>query len=679
MPANISHKTCETCGSSLDLEAPSGFCPACLFQTALNPEGEEAESAGARFTDFEILEEVARGGMGIVYRARQHLPPRVVALKMILPGHVNSTGAIARFRAEAEAAAALDHEGILPIYAVGEKDGAPFYSMKFADGGSLSARIAEFQGQPQKAAKLVAAIARAVEHAHKHGILHRDLKPGNVLFDGADKPFVSDFGLAKWLEREADLTQTLAVLGTPYYMAPEQAAGEHALTSGPDIYSLGAILFHLLTGQPPFHGDNADGSAARCRGTIYAAPARTQSSCSGAILETICLKCLEKNPSARYHSAAALADDLDRFLARRAILARRANPITHAWRWARRNPSIAGLGAAAVALARFAAFRSATGNTAENAGLGKINRRSAFRKLSGNKDDALLLRGIQDDLLVSLSKIGDLKVISRQSVIRYQDPARDLPAIGKALGVNAVLEGSFRRRADQYQVNVQLVNAAKGEQIWAENYERARADISGLQRDLATRVAFALKAKLTQTEGILLQRRPTENNEAYLLYLQARDIVYANRRELGDLKRAEELLEKATVLDPRSRSLLRSYPKWKRFWTARLTPRLGEGRRPGRPQTKPFGCNPIYRKRTSRSPAITARTKMRAQTPTMAKPCKNWPSRNEVCRVTRKFILKSVASSFTWENGPNRPSISRKRPRSIPITKSVGTGSGPST
>ena len=143
-----------------------------------------------------------------------------------------------------------------------------------------------------------------------------------------------------------------------------------------------------------------------------------------------------------------------------------------------------------------------------------------------------------------------MKVISRQSVIRYQDPARDLPAIGKALGVNAVLEGSFRRRADQYQVNVQLVNAAKGEQIWAENYERARADISGLQRDLATRVAFALKAKLTQTEGILLQRRPTENNEAYLLYLQARDIVYANRRELGDLKRAEELLEKATVLDP---------------------------------------------------------------------------------------------------------------------------------
>ena len=162
----------------------------------------------------------------------------------------------------------------------------------------------ESQDQPRKLPNR-SRIARAVEHAHKHGILHRDLKPGNVLFDGADKPFVSDFGLAKWLEREADLTQTLAVLGTPYYMAPEQAAGEHALTSGPDIYSLGAILFHLLTGQPPFHGDNAmevlrdaaERSTPRPRALNHHVPRD---------LETICLKCLEKNPAARYHSAAAL-------------------------------------------------------------------------------------------------------------------------------------------------------------------------------------------------------------------------------------------------------------------------------------------------------------------------------------------------------------------------------------
>ena len=200
---------------------PSGFCPGCLLNTVLETETETA--AGSRINDYELLNEVARGGMGIVYRARQRMPSRIVALKMILPAHLNSLGAIDRFRAEAEAAASLDHDSILPIYAVGEHDGAPFYSMKFAEDGTLSARIDNYRDKPREAAALIAKLARAVAFAHEHGILHRDLKPGNVLFDSAGKAFVSDFGLAKWLQRECDLTQTLAILGTPYYMAPEQA------------------------------------------------------------------------------------------------------------------------------------------------------------------------------------------------------------------------------------------------------------------------------------------------------------------------------------------------------------------------------------------------------------------------------------------------------------------------
>src|SRR6266496_2485067 len=187
-----------------------GLCPACLLTTAIEEGDSEEFVSGSRIQDYELLNEVARGGMGIVYRARQRVPPRVVALKMILPAHVGSADAMKRFRAETEAAASLEHEGILPIYAVGEHDGAPFYSMKFAEGGTLSAQIENYRDKAREAAALIAKLARAVAFAHEHGILHRDLKPGNVLFDSAGKPYVSDFGLAKWLARESDLTQTVA-------------------------------------------------------------------------------------------------------------------------------------------------------------------------------------------------------------------------------------------------------------------------------------------------------------------------------------------------------------------------------------------------------------------------------------------------------------------------------------
>ncbi|PYI74325.1 MAG: serine/threonine protein kinase, partial [Verrucomicrobia bacterium] len=325
----------------------SGFCPGCLLNTVL--ETETSLALGSQIEEYELLSEVARGGMGIVYRARQRVPSRVVALKMILPSHLNSAGAVDRFRAEAEAAASLDHEAILPIYAVGEHDGAPFYSMKFAENGTLSARIDNYRDKPREAAALIAKLARAVAFAHEHGILHRDLKPGNVLFDSAGKAFVSDFGLAKWLQRECDLTQTLAILGTPYYMAPEQATDSRGVTGGADVYSLGAILYHLLAGRPPILGETPMEVLHRAATEQPKSPRLTNARTSRD-LETICLKCLEKEPGARYVSAAALADDLERFCVGDTIQARPVGLASRAWRWTRRNPGLAALSVLSVAL-----------------------------------------------------------------------------------------------------------------------------------------------------------------------------------------------------------------------------------------------------------------------------------------------------------------------------------------
>ena len=334
MAKGATREICETCGATLHAESPAGLCPACLLTTAIEEGDSEESSSGSRIQDYELLNEVARGGMGIVYRARQRMPPRIVALKIILPAHVGSADAMKRFRVETEAAASLEHEGILPIYAVGEHDGAPFYSMKFAEGGTLGDRLGQYRDKPRDAAALVAALARAVAYAHEHAILHRDLKPANVLFDSAGKPYVSDFGLAKWLARESNLTETFGVLGTPFYMAPEQAVSSHKVTASADVYSLGVILYHLLTGHPPFTGDTpmevlrraAEQPAPRPRLTNRNVPAD---------LETICLKCLEKEPAWRYSSATALADDLDRFCAGRAIHARRAGPLTRSGKWVR--------------------------------------------------------------------------------------------------------------------------------------------------------------------------------------------------------------------------------------------------------------------------------------------------------------------------------------------------------
>jgi eukaryotic-like serine/threonine-protein kinase len=346
---------CPACGAELPPDAPAGLCTKCIFKQMLAPAAEEntpteVHAAKARlafprqFGSYELLQEIARGGMGMVYKARQVALNRHVALKVIVAGGVSSPDFIKRFRTEAEAAASLDHPNFVPIYEIGELDGQPFFSMKLIEGPTLTQCVGKSLAEgPQWAAGLVARLARAVHYAHQRGIIHRDLKPNNVLLDARGQPHITDFGLAKLVENDTVITRTMAVLGTPSYMAPEQARGESKnLTTAADVYGLGAILYELLTGQPPFAG----GTTMETIRQVLEKEPRRPSALNSRIdrdLETICLKCLEKEPLHRFGSAEALADDLDHWLRHEPIEARPVSTLQRVAKWARRKPAVATL------------------------------------------------------------------------------------------------------------------------------------------------------------------------------------------------------------------------------------------------------------------------------------------------------------------------------------------------
>jgi WD40 repeat protein len=309
-----------------------------------------ADHMPGRFGDYELLEEIARGGMGVVYRARQISLNRVVALKMIVPGG-RSAQEIERFlHTEAQAVASLDHPNIVPIYEAGTHEGRPFFSMKLIDGGDLMRWRRDASTLPLcSVVHVMAAVARAVHHAHQRGILHRDLKPSNVLIDQAGQPHVTDFGLAKRVDGDSGLSLSGDISGTPAYMAPEQAAGQQRQTTAVDVYGLGAILYELLTGRPPFRADTPLDTILQARTQDPPRP-RTLNPKADRDLETICLKCLEREPARRYGSAEALADDLERWLRGQPIVARPASAREQLAKWAKRRPAVAALLGVAAAL-----------------------------------------------------------------------------------------------------------------------------------------------------------------------------------------------------------------------------------------------------------------------------------------------------------------------------------------
>ena len=470
----------------------NGLCLGCMLLAGVDQEDVDnaAEFAAAldsiavpdthwRLGNYEILEEVGRGGMGVIYRARQRHSRRIVAVKRLLNYHSDSRETLARFRREAEAAASLDHPNILPIYEVSEtEERTPFFSMKFAAGGSLQQLAPALHSDPREIVRLMAKVTRAVEYAHRQGILHRDLKPGNILLDGRGEPLVSDFGLAKWLDASTDFTKSLTIFGTPGYIAPEQASGRSAdLKPTADVYSLGAILFDLLSGRSPFLGEHAlaviqqaaEKPAPKLRSLIKSADRD---------LETICDCCLERDPTARYRSAGDLAEDLERWLEGRPIVARPVSPGVHVWRWARRSPILASAAAVVILLAGTLFVVQAKRQQLRKTLVAEsIYRRSVailpLLDLDKASNDQEFTKSLSNALQTKVAQLGVsriLPVTDSNFLFSGVGTPDDVRAITSRAGTRTALIGTLRKLDQKLSVVLRLIDTSADNPLWQRRF-----------------------------------------------------------------------------------------------------------------------------------------------------------------------------------------------------------------
>jgi serine/threonine protein kinase/Tfp pilus assembly protein PilF len=565
MRITTAKRFCRKCGATIPPNSPHQSCGACLLETGLAIVADESvaevDDPGRAnifppptlmdFGDYELLEQIGRGGQGVVFRARQKSLNRTVALKVISLGQWASEAHVKRFRREAEAAARLEHPCIVPIYEVGEREGSCYFSMKFVEGGQLDELVKREPMPPRHAAELIAKVARTVHYAHERGILHRDIKPGNILLDKDGEPHLTDFGLARLVEAESTVTRTLEVMGTPSYMAPEQAAGETTkFSKATDVYGLGAVLYQLITGQPPFAGGTTYETIKLLLDTEPRQP-RLLNPKVDRDLSTVCLKCLEKDPKRRYSSALALAEDLEHWLKHEPIRAHHTGVFTRGRKWARRNPSAAALVTLLIAI--MIGVGAIVWNRVSAMPMPKSVAVLPFENLSHDPDNAYFAEGIQEEILTRLSNIADLKVISRTSTQRYQSKPGNLAEIAKQLGVAHILEGSVQKAADQVRVNVQLINAQTDSHLWADTYDRKLNDIFGVESEIAKRIAESLQTKLSGREEQALVGKPTNNPEAYDAYL--RGLAFEGRNYQSSYSpdlagKAAGFYEKAVQLDP---------------------------------------------------------------------------------------------------------------------------------
>lgn len=542
-----------------------GLCGACLLRLAsfeadaapLEPAPEAASEEwlqlkGQRIAGYELLDELARGGMGIVYRARQLGAGRLVALKLMLPHLLHLPGMQQRFHREVEAVAQLDHPGILPVYEVGEHAGLPYFSMKFAEGGSLDRRIESLQGDWRGIAALVANVADAIEYAHGKEILHRDLKPANILFDANALPMVGDFGLARFRAVDHALTVPAVALGSPNYMAPEQISAQFGEV-GPatDVYGIGAILYELLSGRPPIIGEDA-------AATMRLVPTQPPPPGAGirpdipADLDAIALRCLAKQPLQRYASAAQVARDLRTWLDGNETSARRTARSRRVQRWA----ALVAAGTAFLVLTGsgwiylqglYARIGQAMPSVTSSMAVAKSIAILPLKNLGPNRDDDYLSAMVTDDLLRELRQVVSLNVIPFRVSVDQPDAFRPTE-LSARLGVDLVLDGDFVRQGDTLKVRAVLWDAKSDRATWQYTFDTPASDVRAMRAEVAAalvaqmqiHVGSDLRAQL-QTDAL------TTSPEAYSDYLRARYLLRWRRPET--LRESARVLREAIALD----------------------------------------------------------------------------------------------------------------------------------
>jgi eukaryotic-like serine/threonine-protein kinase len=462
---------------------------------------------GQSVSHYRILEHLGAGGMGVVYKAEDLRLGRTVALKFLPPDLTRDKAAKERFLREAQAASALDHPHICTIYGFDETaDGRLFLAMAYYDGETLLRRIAPGPLPPGEAVRIAMQIAEGLAKAHAHGIVHRDVKPANVMVTADGVVKLLDFGLASLPDVTAMTGRGLA-LGTLSYMAPEQARGD-AVDGRVDLWALGVVLYQMLSGRLPFAGDSAPTVLYRI---LHVTPDAVHLSRAGIPLELsrIVGRALIKEPADRYQSADEMLSDLRSYQLR-------ADSGARALFVDRQLPSIAVL---------------------------------AFSDMSPEKDQDYLCEGIADELINALAGLGGLHVAARTSSFQFKGQAYDVRRIGERLGVRTVLEGSVRKAGSRLRITVQLINASDGYHLWSERYDREMDDVFALQEEIARAVVNTLKVHLTAGSEAPLMRRHTDDLEAYHLYLQAQ--YYWTRRYAGFLTKAMEYFERAIARDPR--------------------------------------------------------------------------------------------------------------------------------